>query len=153
MSEPKKVFYQGGSELTDEDRVKIRVWEENKEKERQEFIATKLKSTVAVNFMNAPFAPHEDRVLVYPDPAATQTEGGIFIPDVVSGKEKPLKGTVVRVGPGKVGVKYDTPDGKMPLDEGLRIVYGKYAGTEFEINGIKYLIMRYADIFGRVTTE
>ena len=81
--------------------------------------------------------PLADRVLIEPAPAETKTVGGIIIPDTA--KEKPLKGTVVAVGNG-------TNDEDMLLKEGDVVLYGKYAGTELEIEGKKYLIMRQSDV-------
>ena len=82
--------------------------------------------------------PLHDRVLVEPAPAETQTASGIFIPDTA--KEKPLKGTVVAVGNGK-------KDHTMTVKVGDTVLYGKYAGTEINIEGKEYLIMRESDIF------
>lgn len=81
--------------------------------------------------------PLADRVLIEPAPAETKTVGGIIIPDTA--KEKPLKGTVVAVGNG-------TKDEDIVLKEGDVVLYGKYAGTELEIEGKKYLIMRQSDV-------
>lgn len=81
--------------------------------------------------------PLADRVLIEPASAETKTVGGIIIPDTA--KEKPLKGTVVAVGNG-------TKDEDMVLKEGDVVLYGKYAGTELEIEGKKYLIMRQSDV-------
>ena len=81
--------------------------------------------------------PLSDRVLVKPNPAEEKTAGGLFIPDTA--KEKPLMGKVVAVGPG-------TADIKMEVKEGDTVLYGKYAGTELEFDGEKYLIMRQSDI-------
>ena len=81
--------------------------------------------------------PLADRVLIEPAPAETKTVGGIIIPDTA--KEKPLKGTVIAVGGG-------TKDEEMVLKEGDQVLYGKYAGTEVEIEGKKYLIMRQSDV-------
>lgn len=149
----KKHFFQGQEqELTDEEKQQIRELEAKQEQERNELLAKQSDKKVVVNYMNPLFVPHEDRVLVYPDQVASVTAGGIHVPDEVIERAKPLKGTVVRVGPGKAGTKYIQKDGtlndRLPLAEGDRIVYGNYAGTEFEILGIKYLIMRFADIFG-----
>ena len=77
--------------------------------------------------------PLADRVLIEPAPAETKTVGGIIIPDTA--KEKPLQGTIVAVGKG-------TKDEEMVLKEGDTVLYGKYAGTELEFEGKKYLIMR-----------
>ena len=81
--------------------------------------------------------PLADRVLIDPAPAETKTVGGIIIPDTA--KEKPLQGTIVAVGKG-------TKDEEMVLKEGDTVLYGKYAGTELEFEGKKYLIMRQSDV-------
>ena len=81
--------------------------------------------------------PLADRVLVLPAPAEEKTVGGIIIPD--SAKEKPLKGTVVAIGNG-------TKDEEMVVKPNDMVLYGKYAGTEIELDGEKYLIMRQSDI-------
>ena len=81
--------------------------------------------------------PLSDRVLVLPNPAEEKTAGGLFIPDTA--KEKPLMGKVVAVGPGTVEVK-------MEVKEGDTVLYGKYAGTEINVDGTDYLIMKQSDI-------
>ena len=81
--------------------------------------------------------PLADRVLIQPTPAEETTLAGIIIPD--SAKEKPLRGTVLAVGNG-------TKDEEMVLKEGDNVLYGKYAGTEIELDGGKYLIMRQTDV-------
>lgn len=81
--------------------------------------------------------PLADRVLISPVAAEEVTVSGIIIPDTA--KEKPLKGKVVAVGDG-------TKDEKMVLKEGDTVLYGKYAGTEIEVDGQKYLIMRQNDV-------
>jgi chaperonin GroES len=86
--------------------------------------------------------PLEDRVLVKSLEAEEKTAGGIIIPD--NAKEKPQKGEVVSVGPGKY-----SNEGKkieMTLKKGDRILYGKYSGTEIKIDGKEYLIMRESDV-------
>lgn len=80
--------------------------------------------------------PLADRVLVLPAQAEEKV-GGIIIPDTA--KEKPLKGNVVAVGEG-------TKDEPMILKEGDEVLYGKYSGTELELEGVKYLIMRQSDV-------
>ena len=85
--------------------------------------------------------PLADRVLVIPAPAEERTIGGIIIPDTA--KEKPLKGEVVAVGNG-------SKDEEMIVKVGDTILYGKYAGTELELEGTKYLIMRQSDILAIV---
>ena len=83
--------------------------------------------------------PLADRVLIEPAPAETKTVGGIIIPDTA--KEKPLKGTVIAVGTG-------TKDEAMVLAPGNQVLYGKYAGTEIDLEGKKLLIMRQSDVLG-----
>lgn len=80
--------------------------------------------------------PLGDRVLVMPAPAEEKI-GGIIIPDTA--KEKPLRGKIVAVGNG-------TKDEEMILKAGDEVLYGKYAGTELEFNGEKYLMMRQSDV-------
>ena len=84
--------------------------------------------------------PLADRVLVLPAQAEEKV-GGIIIPDTA--KEKPQHGTVVATGDG-------TKDEKMVLKEGDEVLYGKYAGTELELDGTKYLIMRQSDVLAVV---
>ena len=81
--------------------------------------------------------PLADRVLVKPAPAEEKTAGGSIIPDTA--KEKPLQGEVLAVGNG-------TKDEEMVLKAGDTVLYGKYAGTEVEFDGEKYLIMRQSDV-------
>ncbi len=82
--------------------------------------------------------PLADRVLIKAAPAEEKTAGGIIIPDTA--KEKPLQGEVLAVGNG-------TKDEEMVLKAGDTVLYGKYAGTEVELDGEKYLIMRQSDVF------
>ena len=84
----------------------------------------------------AKIQPLADRVLIRPVAAEEKTIGGIIIPD--SAKEKPLRGEVIAVGNG-------TKDEAMVLNAGDQVLYGKYAGTELEYEGEKFLIMRQAD--------
>ena len=81
--------------------------------------------------------PLADRVLVLPAPAEEKTIGGIIIPD--SAKEKPLKGKVIAIGNG-------TKDEEMVVKPDDTVLYGKYAGTEIELDGEKYLIIKQSDI-------
>ena len=86
------------------------------------------------------FVPQGDRVLVEVAEAEEKTAGGIIIPD--SAKEKPQKGVIVAVGPGK---KKDEP---MTIKVGDKVLYGKYSGTEITIEGKEYQIMRQDDLLG-----
>lgn len=83
------------------------------------------------------FKPINDRVVVKPAAADEKTKGGIIIPDTA--KEKPQRGEVIAVGPGKDG-------NKMTVKKGDTILYGKYAGQELNYDGVDYLIMREDDI-------
>jgi chaperonin GroES len=88
--------------------------------------------------------PLADRVIVKPNPAEEKTKSGIILPDTA--KEKPIEGTVVAVGPGKV-----TEEGskvELTIKEGDKVLYGKYSGTEVTVDDEEYLIMRESDIFG-----
>ena len=91
----------------------------------------------------ASIKPLGDRVLIHADVAEEVTSSGLYIPDTA--KEKPQQGTVIAVGPGKVenGTKVE-----MTVNEGDKVLYGKYAGTEVTIDGNEYLIMRESDIVG-----
>lgn len=88
--------------------------------------------------------PLQDRVIVKQSEAETKTASGIVLPDTA--KEKPTKGKVIAVGPGKLDDK-----GK-PMEIGLRagdtVYYGKYSGTDVEVDGEKFVILREADVLG-----
>jgi len=81
--------------------------------------------------------PINDRVIVKPAKAETKTAGGIILPDTA--KEKPQRGKIIAVGPGKDGVA-------MTVKKGNTVLYGKYAGQELHHEGDDYLIMREDDI-------
>lgn len=81
--------------------------------------------------------PLADRVLIKPTPAEEKTLSGIIIPDTA--KEKPLRGTVIAVGNG-------TKDEEMVVKVDDVVMFGKYSGTEIELDGEKLLIMRQSDI-------
>ena len=81
--------------------------------------------------------PLADRVLIKPAEAEEKTKSGIIIPDTA--KEKPQKGTVIAVGPGK-------KDEPTTVKKGDEVLYGKYAGTEINVEGNDYLIMRESDL-------
>lgn len=89
--------------------------------------------------MSVTFKPLADRVLIEPAPAEVKTASGIFIPDTA--KEKPLQGTVIAAGNGKV-------DEPMTVKVGDTVLFGQYSGAEIKIDGNNYLIMREADIYG-----
>jgi len=81
--------------------------------------------------------PINDRVVIKPAPAEEKTSGGIIIPDTA--KEKPQRGEVIAVGPGKSGFP-------VKVEVGDTVLYGKYAGQEFSFEGEDYMIMREDDI-------
>jgi len=88
--------------------------------------------------MSINVTPIADRVLVEAAAAEEKTQSGLFIPDTA--KEKPMRGTVVAAGNGK-------KDEPMTVKAGDQVLYGKYAGTEIQVDGKEYLIMRESDIF------
>jgi chaperonin GroES len=86
--------------------------------------------------------PLADRIIIRPLEAEAKTAGGIIIPD--NAKEKPQKGEVVAVGPGKIA-----DNGQkvvISLKAGDKVLYGKYSGTEVTIEGEEYLIVRESDV-------
>ena len=88
--------------------------------------------------------PLADRVIVKQSEAEEKTKSGILLPDMA--KEKPTKGKVVAVGPGK----RDDKGKPMPLGvkSGDTVYYGKYSGTDVEVDGEKFVILRESDILG-----
>lgn len=91
--------------------------------------------------MDVSVKPIADRVLVKPAEAEQTTKSGIIIPDTA--KEKPMKGLVIAVGPGK-------KDEPTTVKAGDEVLYGKYSGTEIIVEGNEYLIMRESDILAIV---
>jgi chaperonin GroES len=90
--------------------------------------------------------PLDDRVVVEPMEAEERTAGGIVLPD--SAKEKPQRGTVVAVGPGKL---LDSGNrGELSVSVGDTVIYGKYSGSEIEVNGKEVKILRESDILAKV---
>ncbi|MBM4019338.1 MAG: co-chaperone GroES [Planctomycetes bacterium] len=90
--------------------------------------------------------PLDDRVVVSPMEAEEKTKGGIVLPDTA--KEKPQKGTVISVGPGRVA-----DDGKRiapTVKKGDKVIYAKYGGTEIEIDRKEYMILRESDILAKI---
>ena len=97
----------------------------------------------------ANFTPLGERVVVQPIELEQQTKGGIFLPDTA--KEKPQEGKVVAVGPGRV-----TDDGTripMELAKGDRVIYSKFAGTEYKDGDEEYLILRESDVLAKIGAE
>lgn len=92
------------------------------------------------------FRPMDDRVLVEPAEADETTTGGIILPDAA--REKPQRGTVLAIGPGKLldsGAR-----GEMSVKRGDEVFYGKYSGTEVEFNTDKFVVLRENDILAIV---
>lgn len=88
--------------------------------------------------------PLEDRVIVKPAEAETKTASGIYLPE--TSKERPVRGTVIAVGPGK---RLDNGKrSEMCVKKGDTVVYGKYAGSEIEIKGEPHLILRETELLG-----
>lgn len=94
----------------------------------------------------ATFTPLGERIVIKPTEQETQTRGGILLPDTA--KEKPQEGEVVAVGPGRA-----SDDGSripMELSVGDKVIYSKYAGTEYEDGDEEYLIMRESDVLAKI---
>ena len=91
--------------------------------------------------MSVNIRPLADRVLIEPAPAEETTASGIIIPDTA--QEKPQRGVVVAVGPGK-------PDETTTVKVGDAVLYGKYSGTDLQVEGKDYMIMRESDILAIV---
>ena len=95
----------------------------------------------------AKFVPLGERVVIKPIEQDQLTKGGIFLPDTA--KEKPQEGEVVAVGPGRV-----SDDGSrlpMELSKGDRVIYSKFAGTEYKDGDQEYLILRESDILAKIS--
>ena len=93
------------------------------------------------------FVPLGERIVILPMEQESTTKGGIYLPDTA--KEKPQEGEVVAVGPGRV-----TDDGSrvdMELAVGDRVIYSKYAGTEYKDGDDDYLIMRESDVLAKIS--
>lgn len=93
------------------------------------------------------FVPLGERVVVKPTEQEQTTKGGIYLPDTA--KEKPQEGEIVAVGPGRV-----TDDGnRIPMELGVgdRVIYSKFAGTEYKEDDDEYLIMRESDVLAKIT--
>ncbi len=92
--------------------------------------------------------PLDDRVVVEPVEAEEVTAGGIVLPD--SAKEKPQRGTVLAVGPGKL---LDSGErGSLSVAVGDEVIYGKYAGTDIEIDGRDVKVLREGDVLAKVVS-
>src|SRR6476469_4002523 len=88
--------------------------------------------------------PLQDRVIVKQTEAEEKTKSGIYLPDAA--KEKPTKGKVISVGPGRLDDNGKAME--IPVRVGDTVYYGKYSGTEVEVDGTKYVILRETDLLG-----
>ena len=88
--------------------------------------------------------PLSDRIVVQQAPAEEKTASGILLPDAA--KEKPTKGKVISVGPGALGDKGQRH--AIPLKSGDTVYYGKWSGTEVEVDGTKFVILKESDVLG-----
>lgn len=88
--------------------------------------------------------PLGDRVIVKQSEAETKTKSGIILPDAA--KEKPTRGSVIAVGNGKTDDKGKTHPVAVKVNDS--VIYGKYSGTEVEVDGTKFVILRESDILG-----
>lgn len=94
--------------------------------------------------------PLNDRVVVKPKPREEKTKGGVILPDTAI-KERPMEGEVIAVGPGA-----RSNNGKlipMNVKVGQRVLFAKYAGTEFKIDDEEFLILQERDILGVIEGE
>ncbi|MCA9196184.1 MAG: co-chaperone GroES [Pirellulaceae bacterium] len=90
--------------------------------------------------------PLDDRIVVEPIEAEETTAGGIVLPD--SAKEKPQRGTVIAVGPGKL---LDSGNrGELSVAVGDEVIYGKYGGSDIEVDGVDVKVLRESDILAKV---
>ena len=95
----------------------------------------------------AKIEPLGDRVVIKPMPKEEVSKGGIFLPDTA--KEKPQEGKIIAVGPGRL-----TEDGAriaMEVKKGDKVLYSKYAGTEFKLDDEELIIMRESDILAKIS--
>ena len=92
--------------------------------------------------------PLDDRVVVQPVDAEEVTAGGIVLPD--SAREKPQRGKVVAVGPGRLLDSGERSD--IGVKEGDEVLYGKYGGTDIEVDGGEYKILRESDILAKIVS-
>ena len=97
--------------------------------------------------INLRIRPLDDRVVVAPLEAEEKTSGGILLPDTA--REKPQRGRVLAVGPGKLTDKGERS--ALSVQKGDEVIYGRYSGSEIEVDGREIKIMREGDILAKVT--
>lgn len=92
--------------------------------------------------------PVNDRIVVLPKEAETVSKGGIALPDTVRDKEKPSRGTVIAVGPGRIGD--DREHIPVRISVGAQVFHARYAGAEIELNDVTYRVLGEEDILAVV---
>ena len=100
--------------------------------------ATKAKPSLKIQ-------PLEDRVVIMPAEETESMRGGLYIPDTA--KEKPTRGEVIAVGPGRIE-KGDRV--KMDIHPGDQVIYGKYSGTPYEVGGDELIIIKASDVLAKI---
>src|SRR6266567_2696586 len=98
---------------------------------------------------NIKIRPLDDRIVVEPLEAEEKTAGGILLPD--NAKQKPQQGKVVAVGPGRLSEKGTRL--ALAVKVGDTVLFGKYSGSDVEVNGKEYKIVRESEILGKVTNK
>ncbi len=101
--------------------------------------ASKAKPTTKIH-------PLEDRVVILPAEEMESMRGGLYIPDTA--KEKPTQGEVIAVGPGRIEKGTRVP---MELKVGDQVIYGKYSGTPYTIDGDEYVIIKASDVLAKLS--
>ncbi len=101
--------------------------------------ASKAKPTTKIH-------PLEDRVVILPAEETESMRGGLYIPDTA--KEKPTQGEIIAVGPGRIEKGARVP---MELKVGDKVIYGKYSGTPFTIDGDEYVIIKASDVLAKLS--
>ena len=101
--------------------------------------ASKAKPTTKIQ-------PLEDRVVILPAEEAESMRGGLYIPDTA--KEKPTQGEVIAVGPGRMEKGARVP---MELKSGDQVIYGKYSGTQVELDGEEIILIKEADVIAKLS--
>lgn len=174
-----KTFIMGDGKLTDEERENLKKAKEEAEQKNKEYnelqkkLQVEKKTVTLEELLNTRLNPQEDRIVVWRDKADQFTEGGLIKPDEVLQKERPSRGTVIAVGPGKDNANLtqellcailEAIDGRseaviefenrikttaINYQPGDRIMFGRFAGTPIDDpeTGEELLIMRPSDIF------
>jgi chaperonin GroES len=89
--------------------------------------------------------PLEDRVVIFPDDETETMRGGLYIPDTA--KEKPTQGEILAVGPGRMEKGQRVP---MDLKVGDKVIYGKYSGTPYSVDGDEVIIIKASDVMAKI---